>query len=89
MIRLAEEGTVQVRLDCNRGRGAYQISPGKLSFGPLASTRMACPDDSLSSVFTRDLQRVVSFFMDAGILYLELPYDSGTMKFRQISAGSR
>ena len=30
----------------------------------------------------RDLQRVVSFFVDNGTLYLELPYDSGTMKFR-------
>jgi heat shock protein HslJ len=42
---------------------------------------MACPPDSLDSAFMRDLQRVVSFFVDSGTLYLELPDDSGTMKF--------
>lgn len=31
----------------------------------------------------RDLQRVVSFFVQDGALYLELPYDSGTMRFRE------
>ncbi len=46
------------------------------------STRMACAPDSLDTVFMRDLQRVVSFFLRNGRLYLELPYDSGTLKFR-------
>ena len=31
----------------------------------------------------RDLQRVTSFFVEDGTLYLELPYDSGTMRFRE------
>jgi heat shock protein HslJ len=80
-ILLKSDGTVQARFDCNRGGGGYKISPARLSFTPLMSTRMACPPDSLDSVFMRDLQRVVSFFVEAGVLYLELPYDSGTMKF--------
>ena len=81
-IRLTEEGTLQARFDCNRGGGEFKISTGKLSFGPLISTRMACPEDSLDGPFVRDLQRVTSFFVQDGFLYLELPYDSGTMKFR-------
>lgn len=81
-IFLQADGRAQVRFDCNRGGGEFKTSPGKLSFGPLLSTRMACPPDSLDSAFMRDLQRVVSFFIDNGTLYLELPYDSGTMKFR-------
>jgi heat shock protein HslJ len=80
-ILLESDGTVQARFDCNRGGGGYKISPGRLSFTPLMSTRMACPPDSLDSIFMRDLQRVVSFFVEAGSLYLEFPYDSGTMKF--------
>jgi heat shock protein HslJ len=79
---LVTDGKAQIRFDCNRGGGEFKISPGKLSFSPLFSTRMACPEDSLDSSFTRDLQRVVSFFVDNGRLYLEPPYDSGTMKFR-------
>jgi heat shock protein HslJ len=81
-IMLADGGRLQARFDCNRGGGEFKISPGKLSFGPLMSTRMACPEDSLDGPFMRDLQRVTSFFVQDGLLYLELPYDSGTMKFR-------
>jgi len=81
-IQLAADGRAQMRFDCNRGGGKFKISAGKLSFGPLLSTRMACPPDSLDSSFMRDLQQVVSFFVDNSALYLELPYDSGTMKFR-------
>ena len=81
-IMLTEEGKLQARFDCNRGGGEFKISPGKLSFAPLMSTRMACPQDSLDRPFMRDLQRVTSFFVQDGLLYLELPYDSGTMKFR-------
>jgi len=81
-ILLKADGKAQIRFDCNRGGGNYQISEGKLSFGPMVSTRMACPPDSLDAPFMRDLQRVASFFIESGNLYLELPYDSGTMKFR-------
>jgi len=81
-IRLTENGKVQARFDCNGGGGTYQISEGRLSFGPLLSTRMACPPDSLDGPFMRDLQRVASFFLQDGELYLELPFDSGTMRFR-------
>ncbi len=79
---LTRDGQLQARFDCNRGGGAYEISPGKLSFGPLLSTRMACSPDSLDGSYMRDLHRVVSFFIQDGNLYLELPADSGTMRFQ-------
>jgi heat shock protein HslJ len=81
-ILLTSDGKAKVRFDCNRGGGDYKISKGKLSFGTLLSTRMACPPDSLDGPFTRDLQRVASFFTKNGNLYLELSFDSGTIKFR-------
>ena len=79
---LKDDGKVNAKFDCNRGGGNYQISEGKLSFGPLISTRMACPQDSLNMIFMRDLQRVNSFYMQDGSLFLELPLDGGTMKFK-------
>lgn len=79
---LTADGRAQIRFDCNRGGGEFKISPGKLSFGPLLSTRMACPPGSLDSAFMQDLQRVVSFFVEKGTLFLEMPYESGAMKFR-------
>jgi len=81
-ILMKDESKVQARFDCNRGGGIYEISVGKLSFGSLMSTRMACPEGSLDMPFIRDLQRVVSFFIENSHLYLELPYDSGNMVFR-------
>jgi len=81
-IHLGSDGKLQARFDCNSGGGSYKISEGKLSFGPLLSTRMACVPDSLDAPYTRDLQRVASFFVQGGDLYLELPADSGTMRFR-------
>ena len=83
-IVLTDDGKLQARSDCNRGGGEFKISPGKLSFGPLMSTRMACPSDTLDGPFMRDLQRVASFFVQNGLLYLELPYNNGTMKFRPV-----
>ncbi len=82
-LLLKTEGNVQARFDCNNGGGEYRIAPGKLSFGPLFATRMACPEDSLDAPFMRDLQRAESFFVEDGQLYLELPYDSGSMRFRE------
>jgi len=81
-FQLMADGKVKAKFDCNNGGGSYEISEGTLSFGPLISTRMACPEGSLDAAFMRDLQRVASFFMEDGALLLELPYDSGTMRFR-------
>jgi heat shock protein HslJ len=82
-ILLQEDGNVRARFDCNKGGGKFTLSGGKLSFGPLISTRMACPPDTQDALFMRDLQRVSSFFVKNDELYLELPMDSGTMRFRQ------
>jgi heat shock protein HslJ len=81
-ILLQTDGQLQARFDCNRGGGKYEIGEGRLSFGPLTSTRMACPEDSLDAPFMRDLERVTSFFVRDGELYLEMPMDSGTLRFR-------
>ena len=81
-ILLRDDGRLEAQFDCNRGGGDYEISQGRLSLGPLISTRMACPPDSLDAPFMRDLERATSFFVRDGELYLEMPFDSGTLRFR-------
>lgn len=82
-LQLQADGRAQVRYDCNRGGGSYRIGePGRIAFGPLASTMMACPPGSQAHRFGKDLGQVISFFVEDGRLYLELPVDSGTMRFR-------
>jgi heat shock protein HslJ len=83
-IRLTAEGRLQARFDCNSGGGAYQASAGRLSFGPMMSTRIACPPDSLDRVFMQGLAEVESFFVEGGLLQLGLKADSGTMNFRPL-----
>jgi len=84
-LRFDERGRLLAKFDCNRGGGGYEISEGKLSFGPMMSTRMACPEDSLDYVFMKQLKDVTSFFVEGDSLYLELPADSGTLQFRHQS----
>jgi heat shock protein HslJ len=81
-LELAPNGRLMVRADCNRGTGSYQIGAGTLTFGPIATTRMACPPGSLDARYLRDLQRAAAFFVEGERLFVELPADSGTMRFR-------
>lgn len=81
-LQLLADGKVTARFDCNRGFGAYTIAEGKITFSPMASTRAACEPGSLGDRFGRDLGRATSFFVEGGRLFLELPMDSGTMRFR-------
>ncbi len=85
-VLLQDDGQARIRFDCNQGGGAFELSPGKLSFGPLMSTRMACPEGSQDAVFMGQLEGVVSYFLREGDLFLELAADGGTMRFRR--AGS-
>lgn len=85
-ITLEADGTVLAQFDCNRGRGSYELADYRLSFGVFAATRMACPENSQDSRFARDLERIATFFIDDGELYLEMPMDSGTMRFRELAS---
>jgi heat shock protein HslJ len=80
-LELAPNGRLLVRADCNRGTGAYRIGTGTLAIGPIATTRMACPPGSLDASYLGDLHRAAGFFVEGGQLFIELPVDSGTMRF--------
>jgi len=84
-LRLIDDGNAEIQFDCNRGRGNFALEGNQLSFGPLMSTRMACTPDSQDAVFMNYIGRVSTWFMQDGDLYLELPYDSGTMRFSRAS----
>lgn len=82
-IRLKRNGEAQIRYDCNHGGSLYDISDGTLSFGPLTATRIPCPAGSQASAYMHQLAAVNAFFTENGFLYLELPADGGTMRFRK------
>jgi len=83
-IRFERTGRVSVRADCNRGGGPYTVTRDRrLSFGAIALTRAACAAGSLGDRFARDVGRVSSYFVRDGALFLEMPVDSGTLRFRR------
>lgn len=77
-------GRVSIQADCNRGTGTYTLpEPGHITFGPIGVTRMACPEPSQGDRFADLVQRSTVFFMQGGEFFLELPMDSGTLRFRR------
>ena len=80
-ILLMPEGHLSVRLDCNTGGGRYTLAGSSLTLKLTHTTMAACPPGSLAQKFMKDLAAVRIAFLRDGELYLDLMYDSGTMKF--------
>jgi heat shock protein HslJ len=82
-VEFREDETLNVKADCNRKGGSYSSSPKdqRLSIAITHSTMAACPEGSLESEFERELNAATSYFIKDGELYLDLKYDSGTMRF--------
>jgi heat shock protein HslJ len=60
---------------CNRIGGAYAVTGDSLSFGPLATTRMAClgPAGNLETRMNAVLSMVTSYGIAGGVLTLRGP----------------
>jgi heat shock protein HslJ len=68
-----EGGTVTVDTGCNTGSGTYTISGTDITFGPIATTRMACTDPAGSATETAVLTVLtgtVSSEIEADVLRL-------------------
>jgi heat shock protein HslJ len=83
-LQLDRDGFAFVVADCNRGQANYFLpSPGQIAIHGISLTRVACPAGSLSQRFVSLLELARIFYMESGDLMLELPGESGTMRFRR------
>ncbi len=80
-VQFMADGTVAVRADCNRVRGTYTVEGNVITFALGPSTLAACPEGSLGERFAGQLAGAAIYFFRSGDLYLDLKYDSGTMRF--------
>lgn len=81
-VAFAADGTISMRIDCNRGRGGWKsAAPGQVEFGPMAITRAACPPESLHDHIVRRWPYVRSYVVKDGRLYLSLMADGGIYEF--------
>lgn len=67
---LAEGRKVQGSAGCNRMRGTYQVDGDKLKFGPLATTRMACPAMHTETAFLKALKQTTRYEISGSSLTL-------------------
>jgi heat shock protein HslJ len=80
-IELLPEGQFRVKADCNNGSGSYTLGDAHISFefGPM--TLAACEPGSLSDQFIKELSAAAIYFLQGDELFIDLIYDSGTMRF--------
>jgi heat shock protein HslJ len=83
-VRLGPDGRASVRADCNRGATEYAIETDRrIAFKAIALTRMACIPPSLGDRFAKEVGRATTYSVRDGDLFLELPADLGTLRFRR------
>lgn len=79
-VRFFEDGTLLARADCNNVRGSYDLdSPDFITLG--ASTLVACGPNSIDDEYRSGLQEAVNYFIQDGNLFMDLPVDTGTLRF--------
>ena len=89
-LSLLSGGRAQLQLDCNQAQGSWTAlssrdrSSGTFAFGPLAQTRMRCPDSSLEPAITAKLPWVRSYRLEASKLYLNLMADGGILSWQRL-----
>ena len=81
LILFNEDGTANIQADCNTVQANYTTDGSNINITPGASTMAACPSDSLETQFISQLSNAAIYFIEGGNLYLDLPADSGTMRF--------
>jgi YD repeat-containing protein len=87
-MTFGEDGTLALRLDCNRGSASWSVAPeatadgGQLTLGAAMMTRAACGEGALDVQIARDLERVRSYTIADGQLNLALEADSGLYTWR-------
>ncbi len=82
-VQFGADGTVNVRADCNRKGGTYSLKEKQIGIEITRSTMAACPEDSMEDQFVRDLTGGAVWFMKDGDLYIDIKYDTGTMRLKK------
>jgi len=83
-VTFGKDERAAFQVDCNRGNGSWTAAAaasdsGSLTFGPIALTKMFCPQPSVDATVAADLGRVRSYLLSDGKLHLSMEADSGIM----------
>ena len=81
-ITFKDDGTADIKADCNNVTATYKIDGSNLTITLGASTLMACGDNSSDAVYLDSLSKVSSYAIENGQLRLKFPQDGGKMDFK-------
>jgi heat shock protein HslJ len=90
-MQLNGDGSVVMRLNCNRARGTWAAetggngASGRFVFGPLAATRAHCPPPSMDAGILAQAGFIRSYRLQDGRLYLSLMADGGVFAWEPVS----
>ncbi len=85
-FQLLDDGNALVQADCNFGTATYQDTSAGFSFGPIGTTKMACPPDSLDSEFLGQLRNTGRYEVSDDGLTIYLLEEAGIMQLRAAEA---
>ena len=81
-VAFMPDGRVVIKADCNTVQTTYSADGSSITFDePFITTLVACPPGSLADDFLRDLVAAAIYFFEDNFLYMDIKYDTGTMKF--------
>ena len=80
-MKLLLERKISIRAACNVVVGVYTLRGSELPIETTHTTMAACPPGSLEGRYIRDLNAAAIYFTKDDALYIDLKYDTGTMKF--------
>jgi len=81
-VEFMTDGSVAIQADCNTGRGNFSTDDSSIDITVGALTRAACPPGSISNEFIQGLDGAVIYFFQDSKLFMDIQYDTGTMRFR-------
>jgi heat shock protein HslJ len=80
-LQFMPDDTVAVQADCNQVSGTYTLDGSAITIALGPSTMAACPEGSLGDQFVANLDAAAIYFFSDGNLFIDLKFDSGTMRF--------
>lgn len=80
-LNFGHDGTVTMKLDCNRGAGTWRAEGAALSLGPAAVTRALCPQPDMGQALVMRLADVRGYVIRDGHLFLALKADASIYEF--------